>query len=154
MPEFSLLTDRLPIALATGMLVQLVRAPEAGVPKAGAIKACPLGNTTVPVNVGEAKSALRSKLSAVARMDTVAPEAKAIPVVLSDARVIVTTNPEREVAVTISILAPSSRVILAVTPPPIVGNPVTLVSVIVVATLVIEPFNVVSKLLLCIRVII
>jgi len=44
---------------ALGSPVQLVSTPEAGVPRAGAMKAMPLGVTTVPVNVGEARLALR-----------------------------------------------------------------------------------------------
>lgn len=51
---------------ASGSHVQLVRVPDVGVPSTGAIRACPLGNTTVPVKVGEARFALsaRSVLSA------------------------------------------------------------------------------------------
>ena len=152
-PEFRLATGRLPVAWATGMLVQFVSAPLTGVPNAGAIRACPLGNTTVPVKVGDTKSALRSSESAVTRRDTVAPEPNASPVVPSCARTTVKVKLDLAVTWTISTLAPSSNVRLAVTPAPTVGNPVTLVSIIEVATSVIAPFNVVSKLLECIRVI-
>lgn len=43
-----------PYAIAS---VQFDRLPLVGVPSTGAIRACPLGNTTVPVNVGDAEGA-------------------------------------------------------------------------------------------------
>ena len=40
--------------------VTFVITPDAGVPRAGVMRACPLGSTTVPVKVGEARAALAS----------------------------------------------------------------------------------------------
>ena len=47
--------------------MMFVATPEAGVPSAGAMSACPLGRVTVHVNVGEARFAFnaRSVLSAI-----------------------------------------------------------------------------------------
>ena len=47
---------------ASGRPVTFVITHEAGVPSAGAMRACPLGRTTVPVNVGEAKLAFSQSL--------------------------------------------------------------------------------------------
>lgn len=53
---------------ASGSPVQFVRVPDVGVPSTGAIRACPLGNTTVPVKVGEARFALSARSVSSARV--------------------------------------------------------------------------------------
>ena len=68
MPVPPLAVGRIPVTpVVNGRPVRLVATPEAGVPRAGATSACPLGRVTVPVNVGEARLALRARsvLSAI-----------------------------------------------------------------------------------------
>jgi len=59
--------------------VQFVSAPEVGVPSTGVVRACEAGSTTVPVNVGEARGALR--LSAVVTKAVVAMAVVLLPAV-------------------------------------------------------------------------
>jgi hypothetical protein len=96
----------------------------------------------------DALSHLRSIESAVTRSPTEAPSPKATPVVDSCALTIVSTKPDKAVALTISRTPPLTIVRLHVTPDPIAGRPVMLTSVMDVAILVIAPFKALSKLLL------
>ena len=48
--------------------VRLVATPLAGVQRSGAIRACPLGSTTVPVKVGELRLALSARSVSSARV--------------------------------------------------------------------------------------
>lgn len=48
--------------------VRLVATPLVGVQRSGAIRACPLGSTTVPVKVGELRLALSARSVSSARV--------------------------------------------------------------------------------------
>ena len=73
MPVPPLAVGRIPVTpVVNGRPVRLVATPEAGVPRAGATSACPLGRVTVPVNVGEARGAFSVSNSSIAACTVVA----------------------------------------------------------------------------------